>query len=199
MGDMGSMNQKNEDFSKLIQGNKVFRGKNREFRELSEEQNPEFVIISCSDSRVSPSLVMDAPLGSIFEIRVAGEVMDDYTLGSVEFAVDKLGTRKIMVMGHTKCGAVTAAYETLKNGGKQSDDTSHLSLLVKDICDIISKIPEKNFSLENCISENTRTQASRLLSSPIIKEHYEGDGLKIVTALYDLESGVLEISSTSGF
>ena len=78
--------------------------------ELEEGQSPYAIVISCSDSRVTPSHVFNAGLGELFEIRVAGNILDDYAMGSVEYGVEHLGCPLLVVMGHEKCGAVTAAY-----------------------------------------------------------------------------------------
>jgi carbonic anhydrase len=189
---MDDVYRSNGEFLKLIKGNEEFRSKNREFKELAQSQKPEFVVISCSDSRVSPSIILNAPLGSIFEIRVAGEVLDDYTIGSVEFAIDKLGTRKVLVMGHTGCGAVTAAYEALNNSN-QIDVKSPLSSLVKNICRIVSEIKDTDLSLDKCIRENTMSQASRLFDSEVVKKLFESGQLNIAGALYHIDSGEVEL------
>lgn len=80
-------------------------------RELAEGQAPDAVILTCSDSRVPPTLVFDQGLGDLFVIRVAGNIVTPEQLGSIEFAVEKLGSRLVIVLGHTRCGAVTAALD----------------------------------------------------------------------------------------
>lgn len=80
-------------------------------RELAEGQAPDAVILTCSDSRVPPTLVFDQGLGDLFVIRVAGNVVTPEQLGSIEFAVEKLGSRLVIVLGHTRCGAVTATLD----------------------------------------------------------------------------------------
>src|SRR5947209_10905279 len=95
-------------------------------KELESGQHPFAVILGCADSRVSPEILFDQGLGDLFVIRVAGNVVDDTILASVEYAVEHLGTRLIMVLGHEKCGAVSAAIE----GGKQP---RHLDALVAAI------------------------------------------------------------------
>src|SRR3954471_10120329 len=82
--------------------------------ELANGQKPVAVIVSCSDSRVPPELVFDQDLGDIFVVRTAGQVVGDLELGSIEYAVEHLGTRLIVVLGHARCGAVMAAV----NGGE---------------------------------------------------------------------------------
>lgn len=80
-------------------------------RELAEGQTPDAVILTCSDSRVPPTLVFDQGLGDLFVVRVAGNVVTPEQLGSIEFAVENLGSRLIIVLGHTRCGAVTATLD----------------------------------------------------------------------------------------
>ena len=181
-----------EDFLPLLEGNSQFMITNTDYRELAGSQDPKFVVISCSDSRVSPSIILGAPLGTLFEIRVAGEVVDESVLGSVEFAVENLGTRRILVIGHTSCGAVTAAYESLK--GKMSlQDGSVLSSLVRDIQGLISRIPGENLSLDACIRQNTKGQANKLLRSEAIRKRHVSEELTIGTAVYDLNTGKLDL------
>ncbi len=179
-----------QDFLPLLEGNARFRLTNRDFRELASSQDPKFIVISCSDSRVSPSLILDAPLGNLFEIRIAGEVVDETVIGSVEFAVDILGTKRILVIGHTGCGAVTAAYNSLR-GKNPLPEGPGLASLVRDIYGAISKIPEENPTLETCIRENILRQADKLLHSEIIRKRSESGELIIGAALYHLDTGEL--------
>ena len=99
----------------------VLRNINAERREsLKNGQNPYAVIVSCSDSRVTPTTVFNAGLGELFDIRLAGNVVDDDALGSIEYAVEHLNTPLIVVMGHQSCGAVTATYNEVVKGEKVS-------------------------------------------------------------------------------
>jgi carbonic anhydrase len=81
--------------------------------ELKTSQHPFAIVLSCSDSRVPPEIVFDQGLGDLFVIRVAGNVIDDQSLGSIEYAVDHLAVRLIVVLGHQRCGAIKAARETI--------------------------------------------------------------------------------------
>src|SRR5438552_18099724 len=85
--------------------------------ELANTQHPFATIVSCSDSRVPPEIVFDQGLGDLFIVRVAGNVINDEGLGSIEYSVDHLGTRLILVLGHQSCGAVKAARETIAAKG----------------------------------------------------------------------------------
>lgn len=176
-----------------MSGNQKFIQINREFKSLLDSQHPEFVVISCSDSRVSPSITMDQPLGSIFEIRIAGQVIDESSLASVEFAVGSLGVKKILMVGHTGCGAVTEAQRTLNEGlkGEADSENSSLQRMVNKIAAIISGNPEYAVNLDAAIMHNAKEQANALLESSIIRNCLDEGSLEIRVALYDLTSGKL--------
>jgi carbonic anhydrase len=108
-----------EGNGRYVSGNLQHPGQTTERRtELSKSQHPFAVIASCSDSRVPPEIVFDQGLGDLFIFRVAGNVIDDHGLGSIEYAVDHLNVRLILVLGHQRCGAVQAAKETIAAKGK---------------------------------------------------------------------------------
>ncbi|HEX3229536.1 MAG TPA: carbonic anhydrase, partial [Pyrinomonadaceae bacterium] len=98
--------------------------------ELANAQHPFAVIVGCADSRVPPEIVFDQGLGDLFVLRVAGNVIDDHSLGSAEYAVDHLGVRLMVVLGHQRCGAVKAAKETIAAEGKAP---AHIQSLVTAI------------------------------------------------------------------
>ena len=103
--------------ARFVTDTSIVRNVNKERRDsLKDGQNPYAVIVSCSDSRVTPTTVFNAGLGEIFDVRIAGNVVDDDALGSIEYAVEHLNTPLVVVMGHQSCGAVTATYnEVVKN------------------------------------------------------------------------------------
>src|SRR5438046_3516734 len=98
--------------------------------ELTKSQHPFATIVSCSDSRVPPEIVFDEGLGDLFVVRVAGNVINDESLGSIEYSVDHLGVRLVLVLGHQSCGAVKAARETVGAKGKAP---GHIESLVTAI------------------------------------------------------------------
>ena len=124
-----------EALKKLMGGNARFMKDDKEYiswgdvrrKELTKGQNPFAVILSCSDSRVPPEHVFDQELGDIFVVRVAGNVADPIELGSVEYAAEHLNVPLVMVLGHKKCGAVTAA---VNSGGKAE---GNIGAIVKKI------------------------------------------------------------------
>lgn len=156
---------------------------------LANGQQPHAIVISCSDSRVPPEAVFDQKLGEIFVVRTAGEALDDNVIGSVEYAVEHLGTRLIVVLGHTSCGAVKAAIQTL-NGGDAGSPA--LNQLVGDIHPRIRASfghePDKEFSAQSLA--NAKGVVGDLAKrSEILRRAVESGRVTIKSALYDLGSG----------
>ena len=105
--------------TRFLTDTSILRNVSQERRDyLKSGQNPYAVIVSCSDSRVTPTTVFNAGLGEIFDVRLAGNVVDDDALGSIEYAVEHLNTPLVVVMGHQSCGAVTATYNEVVKGEK---------------------------------------------------------------------------------
>ena len=144
-----------------------------------EGQSPYAIVITCSDSRVIPESIFSVGIGEIFTIRVAGNVIDNHQLGSVEYAADHLGTKLVVVLGHSHCGAVGAAM-----GGDPSG-------YVKYITDEIRKaIGEEKDELRACCLNVER-------SVSVIKDSlkYQGEGendVKVCGAVYHIDSGKVE-------
>ncbi|MDD1758300.1 MAG: carbonic anhydrase [Methanotrichaceae archaeon] len=180
---------------KLIEGNARFvSGKvthpdqSAERRaEVVSGQHPFAVVISCSDSRIPPEIVFDQGIGDIFVIRTAGEVMDNVTLGSLEYAVEHLRVPLAIVLGHDNCGAVSAAVTSGEAPG-------HIKSLVEAIKPAVDKAKEmKGDLLNNSIDVNTQNIVEALKSSkPILSEAVKKDKMKIVGARYHLDSGTVE-------
>jgi len=160
-------------------------------KELEAGQHPFAVVLGCADSRVSPELLFDQGLGDLFVIRVAGNIIDDAVLGSIEYAVEHLGTKLIVVLGHEKCGAVSAAVEG-------STAPGHIQALVTAIQPSVKEIAnEPGDKIHNCVVANVRRVAQQIRESqPLLKEAAEKDGLKIVAADYALDSGKVNLLDT---
>jgi carbonic anhydrase len=161
----------------------------KDIERLSSGQKPHTIVLSCSDSRVPPELVFDQKLGEIFVVRTAGETLEPTSLGSIEYAVEHLGAKLILVMGHTSCGAVTAAYQTLE--GKDLG-SPNLNKLVQDIHPRISEFKGKAASaeFEKETWANAKGVAKDLMSrSKVISEAVQKGELKISTAVYYLKDG----------
>ncbi len=142
-----------------------------------EGQVPYAVVVTCSDSRVIPESIFCAGIGELFVIRVAGNVMDNHQLGSIEYAVDHLGTNLVVILGHTNCGAVGAAMGHVPSG------------YVKYITDEIRKAigEEKDAVRASCLNVER--------SVSIVREklgYGEGSDIKVCGALYHIDSGKVE-------
>ena len=161
-------------------------------KELEAGQHPIAVILGCADSRVPPELIFDQGLGDLFVVRVAGNVVDDDILGSLEYAVEHLGTKLIMVVGHEKCGAVTAALEQGRAAG-------HLKYLVDAIHPSVEEVAaEPGDKVHNCVIANARRVARQIRESePVLKEFVEGKGVKVVAADYALDTGKINLLDAS--
>jgi len=184
--------------SRLLSGDKRFiDGKSEEphgaalverRHTLAKDQKPFAVIVSCSDSRVPPELVFDVTLGDIFVIRTAGEVVDEVGMGSIEYAIEHLGTRLIVVVGHQRCGAVSAAVSGAKETGDIPD-------VLKAILPAVEETKgQSGDHIDNAVRTNARDIAKRLQSSgPIITPLVQSGELKIVPAYYSLDTGQVEL------
>jgi carbonic anhydrase len=159
--------------------------------ELVKGQHPSAVILSCSDSRIPPELIFDQGFGDIFVVRVAGNVTDAVTLGSIEYAVEHLNVPLIIVMGHDKCGAVSAAVQ----GGAPE---GNIHSIVEKISPSVGKAKAAGKTgddlLDAAIIENVRSVTAGLTrDSSIIKHLVEEKKVKIVPAKYNLASGKVEL------
>lgn len=155
-------------------------------------QFPFAVIVSCSDSRVPPMLIFDQGLGDLFEIRVAGNVIDPVSLGSVEYAVEHLGSPLVVVMGHEKCGAVKATLE----GGEAPGS---IGSIVENIKPAVEKVKASGVAedqvYEKAIDENIKNAIAEIEKSPVVEELVASGKLKVVGAKYDLDTGEVEFLS----
>ncbi|WP_298153985.1 carbonic anhydrase [Flavobacterium sp.] len=177
----------------LMEGNKRFvDGKAQKPRQdkytvksLEKGQHPFAVIVGCSDSRVPNELIFDQGFGDLFIIRTAGQVAADASYASMEFATLKLGTKLIVVMGHTECGAVAASL---------SGDThlpGHLNTLTAAIRPAVLKSQELSGNpLDNAVRQNVIDQVNALRKlAPILDEKFKTGELLIVGAVYDIHTG----------
>jgi len=149
-------------------------------------QAPFAVILSCSDSRVPPEIIFDVGLGQIFTVRTAGHIANPVTIGSMEYAVEHLKSRLIVVLGHDKCGAVAASI----SGGDFGPNIGALVSDIKTAVDIVrAKEPDSEDILGQCEDEHVRQTAAKLAESAIFKKYIDDKTLKIVGAKYNLKSG----------
>ncbi len=158
--------------------------------ELIAGQHPFAVVVGCSDSRIVPEILFDQGLGDIFVIRTAGQVLDNVSIASIEYAVDHLGVPLVVVLGHDGCGAVTAAV----NGAEAE---GHLGCLVDFIKPAMDKSMENGNEsdlLNRTIDRNVFNIVDDLKASePVLSEKVESGDLMIVGARYSLDSGEVEL------
>jgi carbonic anhydrase len=193
--------QKGEEaFNKIMEGNKRFVsgtlaqkdvGDNRR-KDLSKGQSPSAIVVTCSDSRVSPEIVFDQGLGELFVIRTAGNVLDPVAVGSVEYAAEHLHAPLLILLGHDKCGAVTATMEA------QGKPEGNIGAIVKKIMPAVKKTRMAGGSqeemLNKAIKENVMLQKTEMLkSSPVLKHLVEKGELKVVQAVYHLDTGEVAV------
>jgi carbonic anhydrase len=160
-------------------------------------QSPFAIILGCSDSRVPAEIIFDQGLGDLFVIRVAGNIVAPSLIGSVEFAAEKFGTRLVVVLGHSNCGAVEATLTELKR--PQEGRSANLSSIVDRIKPAVETLLETNPQddpeklLRHAVRANVRASVSHLRSgSPILEQLSQQDGLWVVGAEYSLKTGVID-------
>jgi len=155
---------------------------------LALGQNPFAGIVGCADSRVGPEYAFDVGRGDVFVCRVAGNFADDYSIASFEYAVAVLGTPLILVLGHSKCGAVDAAVKAVKDGKEFS---GHIPLLIDAIRPAVNAAQDQAGDLlDNAIKQNVILNVERLkTASPILSDAVQGGKLGVAGGIYSLDSG----------
>lgn len=188
-----------ESFSKLMEGNKRFVagslaqkdvGETRR-KELAGGQHPFAIVVTCSDSRVAPEILFDEGLGDIFTVRVAGNVLDPISLGSIEYAAEHLHAPLLVLLGHEKCGAVSAALDS------KGEPEGNIGAILKKIMPAVKKAKAKGGSkddmLNNAIRENVALSYKDIRSkSPLLKHLIDKGELKVIAGVYHLASGEVE-------
>ena len=177
-----------EAIQKLKEGNKLYVSTDTFQSDISSRliehfaqngQKPYAIIICCSDSRVIPERIFHAAIGDLFTIRVAGNVIDDHQLGSIEYAAGHLGTKLVVVLGHTQCGAVHAAID--------HDPSGFIKFITDEIKQAIGR--EKDDYTASLL--NVR-QSVRIIESSLEIQKDEANGLRVIGAMYKIEDGMVE-------
>ena len=192
-----------EALQKLMIGNKQFveqqmTGQKRSDKatrhSLANGQKPYAVILSCSDSRVPPEIIFDKGLGEIFVIRVAGNIPDPIVLGSIEYALEHIGSPLIMVLGHERCGAVTAAVDA------KGKPEGNIGAIIRTISPAVQQTrkdytgKDKAQLVETAADVNVCLVAANLTrQSSVIRHLVKAGKVKIVTAKYDLDDGTVSL------
>jgi carbonic anhydrase len=185
-----------EAIQKILKGNKRFVHAQMKhpdqtqahLKEVSKVQDPFATILSCSDSRAPLEVITDQGLGDLFVIRNAGNVLDVAVLGSIEYAVEHLETPLVLVLGHKRCGGVTAAVNHVTE--------AHIKNLALAITPAVNKAKEKNPAdlIDASVRENVRMVTAALRNSkPIIADKVKSKAVKVVGGYYDIDTGKIEI------
>jgi carbonic anhydrase len=167
---------------------------------LTAGQDPFAIVLGCSDSRVPAEIVFDQGLGDLFVIRVAGNIVAPSQIGSIEFAAERFGTRLVVVLGHSQCGAVTATLEMLRRPG--AAPSRNLSSIVERIRPAVENLPGAaggpgGADMEALLAEGVRANVRHAVrqlrhGSESLERLMREDGLLIVGAEYSLHSGLVD-------
>lgn len=191
---------------RLREGNRRFAAGTRSLRarsgrsrraEITKGQAPFAIILGCSDSRVPAEIVFDQGLGDLFVIRVAGNIVAPSQIGSVEFAADRFGTRLVVVLGHSQCGAILATLEELQRPTEsQSRNLRSIVDRVRPCVEALMRTELRHDldALVPCaIRANVQSSVNQLRhGSEILEQLIRDEGLRVVGAEYSLETGVVE-------
>ncbi len=194
-------------YQELLSGNKRFldgkvshpKQDEARRRSLASGQQPHTIVLSCSDSRVPPELVFDQGLGELFTVRVAGNVLGAATVASIEYAVEHLGSRLIVVMGHESCGAVKAALGAKKGQTSGSPDLDTLVAAIQPNLEGVDRsLAAADKTIREPVKRNVNGVATQLLRrSLIVRKAVESGKVSIVPAIYGLESGKVDFWDTA--
>ena len=179
---------------KLKEGNKRFVDKEATERDLLSQvgqtsggQFPFAALLSCIDSRVPAELVFDQGIGDVFNVRVAGNIVNEDVLGSLEYSCKVAGSKVVVVLGHTKCGAVTAACKHVELG-----NITHLLRKIQPAVSIAMEGEATPEAIEKVALKNVELSIDRIRDeSPILSEMEDNGDIKIVGAIYDVGSGTV--------
>ncbi|GAB1539584.1 carbonic anhydrase [Scytonema sp. NUACC21] len=180
---------------KLMQGNQRFAQNLPQhpyqsparLKAVAQAQHPFATILSCADSRVPAEIIFDRGIGDIFDVRIAGNIATPEAIGSIEYAVALLDTPLLLVLGHERCGAVTAAV-------KNEELLGDISTFVKAILPAVKRVKdEPGDAVENAVIANVHYQIEHLKRSAILTERLLSGKLKIIGGRYDLDTGRVNI------
>ena len=168
---------------RFVEGHLVNTNYAEQIEMTKDDQHPHSAILSCVDSRVPPEIIFDQGIGNIFVARVAGNVEDEYILGSIEYAIKVKGTKLIVVMGHSHCGAVKGAVDNV--------DFGNLTPLLDQIKPAITGNPDNmEEMLEETSKNNVRKTINDILSrSSIVSDFINDNKVMVVGAYYDISTG----------
>lgn len=182
-----------EGNSRFVNNLKINRNLLKQVNETSEQQHPFALILSCIDSRTSAELIFDQGLGDILSCRIAGNVLNDDIIGSMEFACKVSKVKLIMVLGHTECGAIKGACDDLKMG-KLTGLLKKIKPAIKSEKHTIIERNSKNPDFVTNVSENNIKNVLKDISkkSSIIKNLHQNGEIAIVGGIYNVATGVVD-------
>ncbi len=177
---------------RYVAGRSVFLHESAHRRlEVAQGQHPFATIFGCVDSRVPPEIVFDAGLGDLFVIRTAGHVLDTAVLGSLEFGVAELAIPLLLVLGHERCGAVTAALDAVQEG---TEAEAHIAAVVESIRPSVEKaIEQPGDALDTAVRIHVEQTVHTLREQPFFADAIARQALTITGAYYDLETGLIDV------
>ena len=195
-----------EALKRLRKGNKRFVSDSSIFNKIShksrhhslaEDQDPFAIILGCSDSRVSSEIVFDQGLGDLFVVRVAGNIVAPSQIGSIEFAVERFGARLVVVMGHSRCGAIQATLDSLRcpSENQSENQSKNLRSIVDRIrpsLELLDIDQDPEITLQQAVRANIHSSVSQLQhESRILEQLIKKGDLLILGAEYSLDTGIV--------
>ena len=203
VSETGSNITAEEALKRLLDGNRNFVANRLTIKDssltaarqaLAGGQKPYAIILACSDSRVPPEIIFDKGLGEIFVVRVAGNIADPIVLGSIEYAAEHFGSPLIVVLGHKRCGAVSAAVDA------EGRPHGNIGAIIKTIAPAVKQAKKdagsanKSDLVESAIDNNIKLVVKSLVKqSPVIRSLVDGGKIRIVGAKYDLDDGTVKL------
>jgi carbonic anhydrase len=180
-----------EGNSRFVSSSEVTRNLMQQVKQTSAGQYPFAMILSCVDSRTSSELIFDQGIGDVFNARIAGNIIDEDVLGSMEFACKVTGAKLIVVLGHTNCGAIKGACDKVEMG-----NLTALLSKIEPVADLVKTTGErnsKNLEFVEDVSKENVLSGIKLIKerSPILKEMLEKGEIGIIGGMYDLETGIV--------
>lgn len=193
---LNRLREGNQRFTSDVRGSETLATQARRTL-LAESQEPFAIVLGCSDSRVPAEIVFDQGLGDLFVIRVAGNIVAPSQVGSVEFAAARFGTRLVLVLGHSRCGAIVATLEELRR--PTANQSRNLRAIVDRVRPSVEGLLETGIGQDPdalipvAVRANIRASASHLRhGSPVLEQLIQDDGLLVIGAEYSLETGVVD-------
>jgi carbonic anhydrase len=189
-----------EALARLVAGNRRFQNANgtSQARPWSRQlanaaQRPFAIVLGCSDSRTPVEILFDEGFGDLFVVRIAGNIVAPSVVGSIEFAAAQFGSRLVVVMGHTRCGAVAATVSAIETGsGPQSKNIRSITDRIAPHIELIVRPGASEDVLRDAVRANVRASADHLRhGSQILEELVESGALAVVGAEYEIETGVV--------